>query len=222
MAVIKIGRAAEEDNDLVATEVRSLLSEHRIVSLNIMGASGAGKTSLIEATLAAMSHEWRFAAITADQYTSMDAERLGRRGITAVEINVEGHSYLSAQSVKDALGALELDLLDCIFIENVDCPICPSNFDIGHDYGISILSATEGTDKADKYPKVFRQAAACVITKIDLLPHVDFDIGEAAAKLRLLNPEAPVFSLSSRMGQGMGDWCNWIRDILFETAKSMV
>lgn len=220
MVTLKIMRAINEENDLIATEVRSILAEYQIVTLNFMSAPGSGKTSLLETTLDRMGKEWRFGAIVGDLFTTKDGDRLEKHGIPVVQLNTEGACHLTAQMLKESLAEFYLPAIDALFVENVGNLVCPGSFDLGEDFRVTLVSAAEGADKVDKYPKMFRQSSANIISKIDLLPYVNFDLNDVVAKLQLLNPEAPVFALSATTGEGMEDWCSWLREILTESAEA--
>ena len=220
MVIVKVIRSAEGDNDLVANEVRSLLNEHGVLTLNFLGSPGSGKTSLIDATLARMANEFRFGAIFGDLYTSRDAESIERLGVPVVQINTEGASHLGAHMINESLTEFDLDVLDCIFIENIGNLVCPGNYDLGEDYRIVLHSTAEGSDIVDKYPRMFRQASVNIITKTDLLEHVDFGVHDVSSKLRIDNPDAPVFEVSAKSGSGIEEWCRWLRENLTQAGTS--
>jgi len=214
MVNVKVMRAMSEENDLVATEIREITSDYRIACFNLMSSPGSGKTSLLEATFAAMKDEFRFGAIVGDLFTAMDGERIDALDVPVVQLNTEGSCHLTAHMIKESLIEFDLTALDGLFIENVGNLVCPGSFDLGEDYRIIIVSTPEGMDKVEKYPKMFRFSNANLITKTDLLPYVDFDIDDVAAKLQLLNPDAPVFRLSLKTSEGLDEWTKWLRDIL--------
>lgn len=220
MVIVNVMRSAEGDNDLVANEVRSYLSEHGVLTLNFMGSPGCGKTSLLNATLVRMRNEFRFGAIFGDLFTSRDAERIASLGVPAVQINTEGASHLGAHMIKESLTEFDLDVLDCLFIENIGNLICPGNYDLGEDYRVVLLSTAEGSDTVDKYPRMFRQASVNIITKTDLLEHVDFSVHDVTSKLQVENPDAPVFEMSAKNGSGVEDWCKWLRENLTQAGMS--
>lgn len=220
MVIVKVIRSAEGDNDLAANEVRSHLSGHGVLTLNFLGGPGCGKTSLLNATLARMRNEFRFGAIFGDLYTSRDAERIAGLGVPVVQINTEGASHLGAHMIKESLAEFDLDVLDCLFIENVGNLICPGNYDLGEDYRVVLLSTAEGSDTVDKYPRMFRQASVNIITKTDLLEHVAFNVHDVTSKLQVENPDAPVFEMSAKSGSGVEDWCRWLRENLTQAGMS--
>jgi len=208
---LKVMRAVNEENDLIANEVRTVLNDYGVLALNLMSSPGSGKTSLLESTLAAMRDEMRFAVIVGDLFTMKDAERIDVLGVPVVQINTEGSCHLTANMIRETLSEFDLEAVDCLFIENVGNLVCPSSFDLGEDYRVAILSTPEGNDKIEKYPKMFRMAHVNLITKTDLSEAVDFDLADAQAKMHLLNPDAPVFQISTKTGLGMEDWYTWVR-----------
>jgi hydrogenase nickel incorporation protein HypB len=206
-------RAVNEENDLIANEVRALLNDYGITAFNIMSSPGSGKTSLLESTLAAMKDELRIGVIVGDLFTTKDAERISAFDVPVVQINTEGSCHLTAHMIHETLSEFDLEAIDCLFIENVGNLVCPGSFDLGEDYRIVLVSTPEGNDKIEKYPKMFRMASVNLITKVDLTEAADFDIGDALAKMQLLNPDAPVFQISVKTCAGMGDWIKWLRSV---------
>lgn len=200
-------------NDRIAAENRALLRAHGIFSLNIIGSPGCGKTALLEATICWLRKvsDLRVGVIEGDLATRRDAERIAALDVPVTQINTGGGCHLDAPMVQRALGELPLDAIDLIFIENVGNLVCPAEFDLGEDGKIAVLSVAEGHDKPEKYPIIFRNAMAVVISKADLLPHVDFDLARAQQELRHIHAEAPQFLLSARTKEGMEEWANWVR-----------
>ncbi len=211
---LKVMRAVNEENDMVANEVRSRLNEFGITTLNLMSSPGSGKTSLLESTLKALKGEFRFAVIVGDLFTTKDADRIDALDIPVIQLNTEGSCHLTAHMIRETIGEFNLDEIDCLFIENVGNLVCPVSFDLGEDYRVVILSTAEGNDKIAKYPKIFRMANANVISKTDLIEYVDFDLNDAIAKLQLLNPDTPVFPISTRTDSGLEDWLLWLRSMI--------
>ena len=172
-------------NDRVAAHVRKHFDAHRVLAINLMSSPGAGKTSLLEATIAALPPGVRVAVIEGDLETENDAERIRRHGVKAVQITTGVACHLDATMVHDALDEISLDDVDILFIENVGNLVCPADFDIGQHRNVVLLSVTEGDDKPEKYPVIFRNADLVLITKTDLLPYLDdFDTGARAGRRR--------------------------------------
>lgn len=200
-----------EANETIARQLKALFARHGILVLNLISSPGAGKTSLLERTLADLKGEFRMAVIEGDLQTDNDARRVAATGAQAVQINTGGGCHLDSAMVMDALGSLNIDGLDILFIENVGNLVCPVEFDCGEDHKIALLSVTEGDDKPEKYPLLFNLSAAMVLNKVDLLPHVDFSVETATRFARRLNPGLEMLPVSCRSGEGLGLWYDWLR-----------
>jgi len=169
------------------------------------GEAGSG-----EAGLADPPGMPRILVVEGDLMTQNDAQRVARLGVPSVQIQTRGSCHLDSRMVQRALEGFLLEDFDLLFVENVGNLVCPTGFDLGEDVKVVVGSVTEGADKPAKYPYIFERAAAVVLNKIDLLPHVDFDVTEFTETVRRLNPGAPVFFLSCRSGEGLDPWCRWI------------
>ncbi len=199
------------ENDLTARHNREHFDRHGVLAINLMSSPGAGKTALLEATIARLGERLRIAVVEGDLETENDAERIRRQGVSAVQITTGSACHLDAHMVHDALHALPLAELDLIFIENVGNLVCPASFDLGQHHNVTLLSVTEGDDKPAKYPVMFRAADAMLLTKIDLLAVLDdFDPARAETCLRNLASAAPVLPLSARRGDGLDAWLAWL------------
>jgi hydrogenase nickel incorporation protein HypB len=198
-------------NDRLAEENRRRLDGAGVFGLNLMASPGAGKTSLIERTLAALVPELRVGVIDGDVATSIDADRAAAAGATAVQINTGGECHLDATMLRGGLDALDLNALDLLLVENVGNLICPAAFALGTHQSALIASIPEGDDKPYKYPTMYRGVNALVINKIDLLPYVPFDLAYFRRGVELLNPGLVTFEVSCRTGQGLEDWVKWLR-----------
>jgi len=199
-------------NDHVAAHNREHLGEHGILAVNLMSSPGAGKTALLEATIDALGGEFRVAVIEGDLETENDAQRVRKKGVPAVQICTGSACHLDAHMIHDALHDLQLDELDILFIENVGNLVCPASFDLGQHRNVTLLSAPEGDDKPAKYPVMFRATDLMLLSKSDLYPVLDdFDPERATQALRNLANPAPVLRLSSRSGEGMHDWIQWLQ-----------
>jgi hydrogenase nickel incorporation protein HypB len=198
-------------NDALAQKNRGWFAGREILALNLVSAPGAGKTSLIERTIAELRGELPLFVIEGDQATANDAERIRAAGAPVVQVNTGTGCHLDAEMVARGLARLRPDPGATVLIENVGNLVCPALFDLGEQAKVVIFSVTEGEDKPVKYPHMFRAAALVIINKIDLLPYLDFDLASAAANLQRVNPRAPMVQLSARTGQGMGDWYEWLR-----------
>lgn len=198
-------------NDAIAADLQRIFKEKNIFVFNLLGSPGAGKTSLLEATLKELSKEYSLAVIEGDLYTAKDAERIHKLGIPVLQINTVGGCHLDAKMIEDALSDLELDALDMIIIENVGNLVCPAEFAIGEAMKVTVLSVTEGEDKPLKYPLIFKESKAVLLNKVDLLPYIPFDKEKALTDIHNLNPTADVFEVSCTAKTGLDDWTNWLR-----------
>jgi hydrogenase nickel incorporation protein HypB len=204
---IEVRERVMEKNDALARGVRARLAQHRVPALNLVSSPGSGKTLLLERTLRDLGGELRMAVVTGDVQTQNDADRVARWTDDLVQAVVTGGAcHLDARQVEDALGAIDLDAVDLLFIENVGNLVCPASWDVGETAKVVVLSVTEGEDKPVKYPKMFEQARYAVLNKIDLLPHVPFDVEKAIGFARQVNPDLEILRLSALTGEGMEDW----------------
>ena len=190
---------------------KQLLAAKRIVTINLMGSPGAGKTSLLEGAMALLRPDLRVAVIEGDLFTSKDAERVAALGIPAVQINTRGACHLDGSMMEGALAQLALDDIDLLIIENIGNLVCPAEFDLGEDFRLCLLSVTEGEDKITKYPLMFKDADAVVLNKVDLLPYVDFGLKQFYQDLTMLNPQATILEVSCRTAAGLAKLAEWIK-----------
>ena len=197
-------------NDKVAAENRARLDAAGAFAVNLMASPGAGKTSLILATLAALQGRLRLGVIEGDLAGSIDADKAAAAGIPAVQINTGGECHLDAVMVSGALGSLPLDRIDLLIVENVGNLVCPAAFALGTHINLLIASIPEGDDKPYKYPGMYRGVQALVINKIDLLPYVPFNMDYFRRGVEALNPGVVTFPLSCRTGEGLPAFANWI------------
>ncbi|MDH7573867.1 MAG: hydrogenase nickel incorporation protein HypB [Clostridia bacterium] len=199
-------------NEEVARENRRLLDQHRLTIVNLIGGPGAGKTTLLEKAVAYLGNRLRLGVIEGDVYTTRDAERLERLGVEVVQINTAGACHLDAAMVGRVLPELPLADLDLVIVENVGNLVCPAEFDLGEDLKVAVISVAEGSDKPAKYPLVFHESQACVLTKTDLLPYTDFDLEAFRTEVAQINPLLEIFPVSARTGAGMEAWCRWLSE----------
>ncbi|CEP67548.1 Hydrogenase accessory protein HypB [Moorella glycerini] len=211
MKVIMAQKILQANQD-IAEQNRKRLSQ--ILTVNLIGSPGAGKTALLERTIASLKREFTVGVIEGDIYTTLDAERIAGQGVEVVQINTEGACHLDASMLSSALEGLDLSNLELIFIENVGNLVCPAEFDLGEDYKVALLSVTEGSDKPAKYPLVFREARAIVVTKADLLPHTNFDLKAVEEEIKAANPAVKIFVTSAQTGEGLEAWCSWLKDAM--------
>ena len=195
-------------NAAAAGELRAAFGASGTLVVNLISSPGSGKTTLLEATARALKARLRLGGLDGDIATERDAERLRSAGIPARQILTGGACHLDARQVEKALAEEggELAGLDVLFIENVGNLICPTTYDLGEDFKVALLSVVEGDDKPFKYPAIFARAAVTVVTKADLLPHVDFDLPAVRRQVGALNPSARLLVTSARTGNGMETW----------------
>jgi hydrogenase nickel incorporation protein HypB len=199
-------------NERLAAANRALLDAHAVFSLNLMASPGAGKTSLIEQTLAGLAEAGRVAVVDGDVATSIDADRAAAAGARAVQINTGGECHLDAVMLQEALAQLDLAAIDLLIVENVGNLICPAGFQLGTHRSVLIASVPEGDDKPYKYPGMYQGVDALVINKIDLLPYVDFDMDYFRRGVEALNPGLVTFALSCKTGEGLDAWLAWVKE----------
>ena len=197
-------------NRKIAEENRELFRKHGILAVNLMASPGAGKTSLIDRTLALLRGRVRMGVIEGDIASSVDAERVKAHRVPVVQINTGGACHLDAAMIRQALDHLPLDELELLIVENVGNLVCPAEFDLGESLKVTILSVAEGHDKPLKYPLIFTQTDALVLNKMDLLGMGDFDLGALRNTVLKMNPDVTIFELSCRTGQGLEEWAGWL------------
>ena len=221
MSDVKLINIKEEilaENKGLAEKLRGRLRNQGVFLVNLMSSPGSGKTSLILRTLAHLEHSYRMAVIEGDVDSAVDAERVAREGFPAVQIKTGGSCHLSAAMVEKGLDALPLESLDLLFLENIGNLICPAGSDTGANLNVALSSIPEGDDKPLKYPLIFRTSDAFLVNKIDVVDHFDFDLTAFKDRVRRLNPEAPVFEVSCKTGEGIDTWCRWLQARV-ETAR---
>ena len=219
--LIEIKEDILSDNNTVAREIRKELSAKKTLLLNIMSSPGAGKTSLILKTAGALKKNIAMAVIEGDIDSMVGSEKIAASGVKAVQIRTGGFCHLDAAMVKKGLGALEIEGLDFVILENVGNLVCPAEIDTGAEKSVMILSVPEGDDKPLKYPLMFTVCDALVINKIDYLGLSDFDIAKLRDRVLKLNPDISIFEVSCSTGQGIEAWVSWVKkEITAVTGRS--
>ncbi|MFA5079608.1 MAG: hydrogenase nickel incorporation protein HypB [Dehalococcoidia bacterium] len=198
-------------NDRIAAENRQLFNNKHNLVLNLMSSPGAGKTSLLEQTAQRVAGKLRLGVIVGDIETTRDADRLSKFKIPAVQLTTGTACHLDANMVASALPHMKLDKIDVLVVENVGNLVCPAEFIVGEDYKIMILSVTEGDEKPLKYPLMFRESALMLINKIDLLKYTNFNLKEARANARKINPGIDIIEISCTKGTGLDEWVSWLK-----------
>lgn len=199
------------ENDRIAAQNRAYLQERGIYCLNLLSSPGSGKTTLLVETLNELRGEIRCAVIEGDQQTSNDAQRIAETRVPVVQINTRHACHLDAFHVRQALEALPLENVQLLFIENVGNLICPASFDLGESEKVAMMSITEGEDKPIKYPLPFHLAKLLVLTKMDLLPHLRFDLEACKAYAKRVNPNLLILYTSAYTHMGFEDWILYLR-----------
>jgi hydrogenase nickel incorporation protein HypB len=209
--VIELEQDILAKNDLLAERNRDWFAGHGIVALNLMSSPGAGKTTLLERTIRDVGAELALSVIEGDQETLLDAERIRATGRPAVQINTGSGCHLDAEMLAGGLRALQPADRSVVMIENVGNLVCPALFDLGERAKVVIMSVTEGADKPLKYPQMFRAGGLLILNKVDLLPHVDFDVDRCVSYAMQVNPQLSVLQVSATRGDGMDAWYSWLR-----------
>jgi hydrogenase nickel incorporation protein HypB len=207
---IDLSKPILDMNERLAAENRAELDRNGVFVLDLMASPGAGKTSTILATIAALRDRYRIAVIEGDIASKVDAEKVKAHGIPAVQINTGGACHLESDMIKRALAALPLAELDLIIVENVGNLVCPTDFYLGENAKVMILSVPEGHDKPYKYPGIFQVSEAVILNKIDTMPVFDFNEEEFTAEVHALNPRAPIFRIAATKDEGVAEWAEWL------------
>jgi hydrogenase nickel incorporation protein HypB len=202
-------------NQAGADHNRAHLDQWGITCLNLMSSPGAGKTALLEKTLAALSDQLRMVVIEGDMTTELDADRLRQYDVPVIAINTGRSCHLDAKMVAGGLHHLEQNFdpvsFDLMLVENVGNLVCPAEFEVGEHAKVALLSITEGEDKPLKYPIMFQEADCLLVTKVDLLPHLEVDLQRIVAHVRQMNSQVTIIPVSVKTGAGLEDWYRWVR-----------
>jgi len=208
--MVRIERDILAKNDAVAQRNRSWLEQRGIFALNLVSSPGSGKTTLLVRTIEQLAGLIPVAVIEGDQQTTFDADRIRATGAPAIQINTGKGCHLDAAMVETALSRLAPAVDSVLMVENVGNLVCPAGFDLGEAHKVVVLSVTEGEDKPLKYPDMFHAAALMLLNKVDLLPHLSFDVERCLANARRVNPAIEIIEVSATTGEGMHDWLTWI------------
>jgi hydrogenase nickel incorporation protein HypB len=203
-------RKVLNENDRLAATLRERFLERGLLCLNFISSPGSGKTAFLERTLNSLPRDTRVAVLTGDIQTDNDARRLARYGFPVQQISTGGACHLDARMIERALDHWPLDDIELLLIENVGNLVCPTSYDLGEEAKVVLLSVTEGEDKPLKYPGIFRRAELMILNKIDLLPHVHFDVAECIRNARSIHPEIDVLETSAYTGEGFPAWLEWL------------
>lgn len=216
MSQVPLERKILSENDRIAAELRRWFADQGVLCLNLISSPGSGKTTLLERTLEVFPASTRVAVLTGDIQTENDAARLRRFGFPVRQITTGGTCHLDARMIERALAEWHPGKFDLLFIENVGNLVCPASYDLGEAAKVVVLSVTEGEDKPLKYPAIFLKSRLLVLSKIDLLPYVPFNIAAAEENARRIHPEIDVVKLSCLTGAGLDQWQRWIEERRYE------
>lgn len=207
---IKVMKNIMHANEKLAGDNRAMFEDMNILAVNIMASPGAGKTSIILKIIDALKDKIKVSVIEGDIASSIDAEKIDSLGIPVIQINTGGGCHLDANMIKAAVDEMKIQKGSILFIENVGNLVCPSTFDLGEAVKLVIASVPEGHDKPYKYTSMFEAADVVILNKIDLAPYIDFDRESFYKGIRALNQKTPVFEISCRTGEGVGEFVNWL------------
>ena len=209
---ISVGKEILAENSHIAAHNREHLDRLGVVMFNIVGSPGSGKTTLLEKTIPALKDDLKIAVIEGDLETDNDKNRIDALGVPCYQICTHGACHLDAKMVHHALHELNLDEnYDIIFVENVGNLVCPADFPLGENFRVVVLSTPEGDDKPEKYPTIFHGSDAVVLSKIDIIPHIDFDTEKCRERSYNVNPKARFFTVSAKTGEGLQKWLEWVK-----------
>jgi hydrogenase nickel incorporation protein HypB len=207
-------------NNQLAERNRGWFEGREILALNLTSSPGAGKTTLLERTICALGDAVPVSVIEGDQETARDAERIRATGCRVIQINTGTGCHLDAQMIAQAVRSLDPPMNSLLMIENVGNLVCPALFDLGERSKVVIMSVTEGEDKPLKYPHMFRASRLMLLSKVDLLPHLDFDVERCFRYARQINPKLEFLKVSATRGDGMDAWCGWLQQQLPKRARA--
>jgi len=210
MRRVELAKKVLSENARLAAELRERFHQNGVLCLNLVSSPGSGKTSLLEQTLARLPQKSRVAVLTGDLQTENDAIRLSHFGFPVKQITTGGTCHLDAGMIDHHLADWDLADLDVLFIENVGNLVCPSSYDLGEEAKIVLLSVTEGEDKPLKYPSIFFKSEVAIITKMDLLPYVPFDMEKLIENANTVHPGIQILKVSCATGEGLNAWLDWI------------
>lgn len=208
--ILEIKQSVFKNNDEQADKLRRELKEKGVFLLNLMSSPGAGKTTTLKATIAALKDKVKIGVMEADIDSDVDAKRIAETGVKAIQLHTSGMCHLDAEMTRQGLDGLETGDVELAILENVGNLVCPAEFDTGAVKNAMILSVPEGDDKPLKYPLMFSICDVVIINKIDVLPYFDFDIEKCKEYIKRRNPNAKVFMICAKTGEGVDEWANWL------------
>lgn len=209
--VIEIKRSVFENNDREAERIRNQLKKEKTFLLNLMSSPGAGKTTTLRATVARLKDEFKMGVMEADIDSDVDARAIADTGVKSIQLHTGGMCHLDAGMTEQGLNEFGAGELDFVVLENVGNLVCPAEFDTGASKNAMILSVPEGDDKPLKYPLMFTVCDVVLINKIDTKSVFDFDDNEVIRRIHKLNPDCKIYFISAKTGEGIDEWCDWLR-----------
>ena len=212
MKIIDLKKTILEDNDADADRLREELKKKNVFYMNVMSSPGSGKTTTIVGTIERLKEHFNIGVMEADIDSDVDALTVAKAGVPAVQLHTGGMCHLDADMTRQGIRAFDRDELDFVVLENIGNLVCPAEFDTGANFNLTILSVPEGDDKPLKYPLMFEKCQVVIINKIDSMPAFDFDMDRVKDNIAMRNPEAVIFPISARTGEGMDAWCEWLKD----------
>ena len=204
--ILEIKQSVFANNDRQAAQMRSTLKDRGIYLLNVMSSPGAGKTTMLVATIQALKEKWNIGVMEADIDSDVDARVIMDTGVKTIQLHTGGMCHLDAEMTRQGLDGLGIHDVDLVFLENVGNLVCPAEFDTGAVKSVAILSVPEGDDKPLKYPLMFQVCDVVLINKIDVLPYFDFDLDRCIANIKMRNPKAEIIPICAKTGEGMNLW----------------
>jgi len=213
--LIEIKKDILSDNNVQADDLRKQLKDEKAYLINLMSSPGSGKTTFILKTIEAIRNDIKIGVMEADIDSKVDAEKIAAQGIDAIQIRTGGFCHLDANMVSKGLEAMDLKGLDLIILENVGNLVCPAEFDTGSTINVMLLSVPEGDDKPLKYPLMFSVSDVLIVHKIDYLEYSDFDMKALRERALILNPKIKIFEVSSKTGEGVKEWTDWLKEEVF-------
>lgn len=210
--ILEIKESVFADNDRQADMLRQELKERGVFLMNLMSSPGAGKTTTLVKTIAALRDSLRIGVMEADIDSDVDARTIAETGVKSIQLHTGGMCHLDAAMTRQGIEGLDIEDVDLAILENVGNLVCPAEFDTGASKNVMILSVPEGHDKPLKYPLIFTVCDALIINKIDVLPYFDFDMEKVVEYAHMRNPKLKIFPLSAKTGEGVDAWCNWLRE----------
>lgn len=210
--IIEIKQSVFADNDRQADQLRAELKEKGVFLLNMMSSPGAGKTTTLTRTIEALKDSLRIGVMEADIDSDVDARTIAQTGVKAIQLHTGGMCHLDAEMTRQGIDALGIEDVDLAILENVGNLVCPAEFDTGAISNVMILSVPEGHDKPLKYPLMFQVCDAVLINKIDVLPYFDFDMELLEKYIHMRNPNAVIFPICAKTGEGIDAWVSWLKE----------